>query len=83
MYTKVYTGLQKQNRNTILVLVFHRILDFKTGLDFYPALFLFRNSTNVLLSGLRKTDAVTTVKNEAVLPLYAVGYQPIFAAEVD
>ena len=29
----------KRNKTTIFTLVFHRILDFKTGLDFYPGPF--------------------------------------------
>jgi hypothetical protein len=32
--------LQEPKHRRILAMVFHRILDFKTGQDFYPALFL-------------------------------------------
>ena len=31
-----------------IALVFHRILDFKTGLDFYPGPFLFFNMIRIL-----------------------------------
>jgi hypothetical protein len=38
---RTYTLLSRTQKG-IFVLVFHRILDFKTGPDFHPALFLFQ-----------------------------------------
>lgn len=43
----------------IFVMVFHRILDFKTGLDFYPGPFLFLGGLVKVISqypGLRFPD---------------------------
>jgi len=41
--------LQDQNIPVIIALVFHRILDFKTGLDFYPGPFFINNNSKLFV----------------------------------